>query len=131
MGSRWPMILIPDALEIVLQHTRTLSTERVSIADALGRVLAQTVTAPDALPPFPASIKVRHWKPENRRHRAEPAWATPRSSAVRTAQAIRRQAHRSGRQLEAGRAGQCPHPLGLARDLTRCRMATPWLPATA
>ncbi len=58
MGSQWPMILIPEAQRLVLQHTRTLPTERVPVAAALGRVLAQAVTAPDPLPPFPASIKV-------------------------------------------------------------------------
>lgn len=56
--SQWPMILIPEAQDIVLAHTRPLPTERVSIAQALGRVLGQAVTAPDSLPPFPASIKV-------------------------------------------------------------------------
>lgn len=58
MVSHWPMILISEAQQIVLQHTRVLDTEPVSVAQALGRILGQDVTAPDALPPFPASIKV-------------------------------------------------------------------------
>jgi len=51
------MILISEAQQIVLGKTRTLGTERVAVAQALGRILGQDVTAPDALPPFPASIK--------------------------------------------------------------------------
>jgi hypothetical protein len=54
------MILIPEAQRIVLEQIRPLGTEQVDISAALGRVLAATITAPDALPPFPASIKV-HW----------------------------------------------------------------------
>lgn len=57
--SSWPMILISEAERIVLEQTRPLGSESVPIEQALGRVLAQTVTAPDSLPPFPASIKVR------------------------------------------------------------------------
>lgn len=58
-AARYKMISIPEALDTVLQHTPVLATETVSLQSALGRVLAGTVTARDALPPFPASIKVR------------------------------------------------------------------------
>ena len=52
------MISIPEATATVLQHTPVLDTEIVSLSSGLGRVLAETVTAKDNLPPFPASIKV-------------------------------------------------------------------------
>lgn len=55
--SRYKMISIPEALDTVLQHTPVLGTETVPLQAALGRVLAAAVTATDALPPFPASIK--------------------------------------------------------------------------
>lgn len=57
-GSRYKMISIPAALDTVLAHTPVLGVERVPLQAALGRMLADTVTARDALPPFPASIKV-------------------------------------------------------------------------
>lgn len=56
--SAFPMIPIPDAQRIVLEQTRVLGVEEVGVGAAFGRVLASTVTASDALPPFPASIKV-------------------------------------------------------------------------
>lgn len=58
------MIPIPEALQLTLAQVPPPGperTERVSLTDALGRVLAQAVTAPDSLPPFPASIKVCAW----------------------------------------------------------------------
>lgn len=57
-AARYKMISIPEALSTVLQHTPVLPPEDVPLQAALGRVLAATVTAKDALPPFPASIKV-------------------------------------------------------------------------
>eukprot|EP00798_Chlamydomonas_sp_ICE-L_P023126 gene23126-30327_t len=56
-SSRYKMILISEAQQIVLDNTKTLPSEEVSLTNALGRTLAQTVTAKDSLPPFPASIK--------------------------------------------------------------------------
>lgn len=56
-AARYRMISIPEAQATVLEHTPVLAPEEVPLAGALGRVLAQTVTARDALPPFPASIK--------------------------------------------------------------------------
>jgi len=53
------MIGIPEAQDTVLEHTPVLASEQVPLQEALGRVLADTVTATDDLPPFPASIKVR------------------------------------------------------------------------
>ncbi|EFJ48728.1 hypothetical protein VOLCADRAFT_90518 [Volvox carteri f. nagariensis] len=51
------MISIPEAQDIVLSHTLPLGAVTVHLSDALGRVLAEDVHAPDSLPPFPASIK--------------------------------------------------------------------------
>jgi gephyrin len=59
-ASAYPMIRIPEAEAIVLASTRAPGVDRaelVSLPEALGRVLAADVVAPDALPPFPASIK--------------------------------------------------------------------------
>lgn len=57
-AARYKMISIPEALDTVLQNTPVLQTETVPLQAALGRILAAAVTAKDALPPFPASIKV-------------------------------------------------------------------------
>jgi hypothetical protein len=57
-AARYKMISIPEAQATVLQHTPVLESEQVPLAAALGRVLAETVTARDNLPPFPASIMV-------------------------------------------------------------------------
>lgn len=58
-ASAYKMISIPEAQAIVLEHTPVLPAETVSLHLALDRVLAETVTARDPLPPFPASIKAR------------------------------------------------------------------------
>lgn len=58
-AARYKMISIPEAQATVLQHTPVLESETVPLSAALGRVLADTVTARDNLPPFPASIMVR------------------------------------------------------------------------
>jgi len=44
-----------EALEIVLAHTPRLSAERVSLVDAVGRILAQDLTATEDFPSFRAS----------------------------------------------------------------------------
>lgn len=49
------MISVAEAIQIVRQQTRTLSTERVPLQDALGRVLAEDVIADSDLPPFDRS----------------------------------------------------------------------------
>lgn len=58
MGSKFPMIPIPQAQAIVLEQTRALSCEAVPLQAALGRILYAPVTSPDSVPPFPASVKV-------------------------------------------------------------------------
>jgi hypothetical protein len=63
--SQYKMISIPEAVATVLAHTPILAAEQVPLGPAaLGRVLASSVAAREALPPFPASIKdgyaVRH-----------------------------------------------------------------------
>src|SRR6187401_480522 len=49
------MISVAEAIQIVRQQTRTLSTEHVQLQDALGRVLAEDVVADTDLPPFDRS----------------------------------------------------------------------------
>ena len=50
-----PLITISRARELVLQATRELESERVEIAGALNRVLAEDVAAAADVPPFPCS----------------------------------------------------------------------------
>lgn len=52
------MISVGDALQTVLNASKRLPPIAVSLHDALGKVLAQDVRAPDPLPPYPASVKV-------------------------------------------------------------------------
>ena len=49
------MISVAEAIQIVRQQTATLTTERVELPLALGRVLAQDVVADSDLPPFDRS----------------------------------------------------------------------------
>ncbi|CAI9260344.1 unnamed protein product [Lactuca saligna] len=51
------MISVDEALGIVLDVSKRLPPVTVPIHDALGKVLAQDIRAPDPLPPYPASIK--------------------------------------------------------------------------
>ena len=46
------MIPVPEAIQIVLDHTPQLEADSVSLLDALGRVLAQDIVADCDLPPF-------------------------------------------------------------------------------
>lgn len=46
------MISVAEALQIVREQTRPLETERVSIEQSLGRILAQDIVADTDLPPF-------------------------------------------------------------------------------
>jgi hypothetical protein len=56
MQSPFPMISVADARSIVMTHTRRLPPVQHAVdTTLLGRVLAEDVTAPDALPPFRAS----------------------------------------------------------------------------
>lgn len=49
------MISVAEAIQIVRQQTRRLSTERVELDEVLGRVLAEDVIADSDLPPFDRS----------------------------------------------------------------------------
>lgn len=51
------MISVDEALGIVLDVSKRLPPVTVPIHDALGKVLAQDIRAPDPLPPYPASVK--------------------------------------------------------------------------
>jgi molybdopterin molybdotransferase len=50
-----PLITVTHARELVLQAVQPLTTERVEIASALGRVLAADILAADDVPPFACS----------------------------------------------------------------------------
>ena len=45
-------LTVKEALAAVLAGVSVLPTEHVPLPEALGRVLAESVTAPDSLPPF-------------------------------------------------------------------------------
>jgi len=56
--SPYPMISVEEAQSIVLAHCKALKPVWTTLDDVqLGSVLAADVSAKDALPPFPASIK--------------------------------------------------------------------------
>src|SRR5436305_5376604 len=46
------MISVTEAIRIVIEQTRALPVERVALADALGRILAEDIVADTDLPPF-------------------------------------------------------------------------------
>lgn len=52
-----PMIPVADATHIVLSVAQRLNPISLALHQALGLVLAEDLTAPDPLPPYPASIK--------------------------------------------------------------------------
>src|SRR5207248_6911885 len=52
---RYGILPAPQAAEIVLAHTPTLSTERVRTVEAQWRVLAETLVSGERMPPFPAA----------------------------------------------------------------------------
>lgn len=54
-ASTYPLIDADEAAAIVLEHAPTLPAERIHLADASGRVLAEDVVAEAPLPPFPSS----------------------------------------------------------------------------
>jgi len=54
-ASAYPLVDADDAAALVLDHTPVLGVERVSLADAAGRVLAEDVVAGESLPAFPSS----------------------------------------------------------------------------
>ncbi|KAF3455238.1 hypothetical protein FNV43_RR05686 [Rhamnella rubrinervis] len=51
------MISVNEALQLVLRVAQRLPPVTVPLHDALGKVLAEDIRAPDPLPPYPASIK--------------------------------------------------------------------------
>jgi len=53
--SAYPLIDVDEAALLVLEHTPVLGTERVQLADAIGRVLAEDLVASGPLPAFPSS----------------------------------------------------------------------------
>jgi molybdopterin biosynthesis enzyme len=53
------MLAVPDAQEVILQHTEPLPCQRVPFQRALDHTLAEEVTAAEPVPGFRASIKVR------------------------------------------------------------------------
>ena len=54
-ASAYPLIDAADASALVLERTSVLGAERVALADANGRVLAEDVVASGPLPAFPSS----------------------------------------------------------------------------
>uniref|UniRef100_A0A061S380 Molybdopterin biosynthesis protein CNX1 n=1 Tax=Tetraselmis sp. GSL018 TaxID=582737 RepID=A0A061S380_9CHLO len=56
-SSPYKMISVDEATILALKLTETLEPHFVELQDALNTVLAEDVTAPEPLPPFPASIK--------------------------------------------------------------------------
>jgi molybdopterin molybdotransferase len=46
------MISVTEAIRIVIEQTRALPVERVALADAMGRILAEDIVADSDLPPF-------------------------------------------------------------------------------
>ena len=53
--STYPLLPVADALALVLQQTQPLPAKATPLTEAVGQVLAVAVTAPEPLPPFPAS----------------------------------------------------------------------------
>jgi gephyrin len=52
------MISAEEALQTILKVAQRLPPVSVPLHDALGKVLAEDIRAPDPLPPYPASVKV-------------------------------------------------------------------------
>ena len=62
-SEKTEMIPTEEALRIVLSVSERLAPVVVSLQEALGKVLAEDIRAPDPLPPYPASVKVNNIKP--------------------------------------------------------------------
>src|SRR2546430_1375647 len=54
-ASTYPPVDADEAAALVLERTHVLPPERVALGEAAGRVLAQDMRAPSALPAFPSS----------------------------------------------------------------------------
>lgn len=57
-GSQEKIISAEEALQKVLSVAQRLPPVTVPLYEALGKVLAEDIRAPDPLPPYPASVKV-------------------------------------------------------------------------
>lgn len=68
--SKYDLTPVSEVINMIRSQAEVLKPAEVAFEDALGRVLASDVIAPDDLPPFPASIKVC---PHKRRMTAPPA----------------------------------------------------------
>ncbi|GBN79386.1 Gephyrin [Araneus ventricosus] len=55
--SPYPMISVPEAVEILLKESYSLETEWKYFRDSFGHILSEKVIATEAYPSFPASIK--------------------------------------------------------------------------
>jgi len=56
-AAAYTMLSVAEATEVALAHAPALPAVTATLADCLGRVLAEDVKAPEPLPPFPASMK--------------------------------------------------------------------------
>ena len=54
-ASAYPLVDVDFAEALVLEHTPVLGVERVTVGEAIGRVLAENLSAPVSLPAFPSS----------------------------------------------------------------------------
>jgi molybdopterin molybdotransferase len=54
--SLFPMVAMSDAISLVLSKAQCLGSEAVGILESVNRVAAEDVCAPEAFPPFQASI---------------------------------------------------------------------------
>jgi len=54
-ASTYPLVDADEAAALVLEHTHVLEVERVTLEQCAGRVLAEDLIAPSALPAFPSS----------------------------------------------------------------------------
>jgi molybdopterin molybdotransferase len=54
-ASAYPLVEVDEAAALVLEHAPRLGIERVALAHCIGRVLAEDLTAPSALPALPSS----------------------------------------------------------------------------
>jgi len=54
-ASTYPLVDADEAAALVLDHTHVLGVERVMLEQCAGRVLAEDLIAPSALPAFPSS----------------------------------------------------------------------------
>ena len=57
-AASYRMISVPEAQDLILQHTFRLQQQQVPLAEAVGCVLASDTQAMDNIPPYRASIKV-------------------------------------------------------------------------